>query len=165
LLLLVLGLPGWYARVSAHTGRTGFVGWLLVVLGVINSDFVHCPAEFGPAAALRKLPIEQAADIWSTTYSVTSLAWSERSAHPAGRLGDQATARPPPASRPDGMRLSVVDHVAERRRRVGCRGFGGQLLYIVPARDTVAVVNAWNVFGTPARSIGGPLLEVLTAER
>jgi hypothetical protein len=45
------------------------------------------------------------------------------------------------------------------------RGFGGQLLYVIPARDTVAVVNAWNVFGTPARGIGAPLLEALTAER
>jgi CubicO group peptidase (beta-lactamase class C family) len=45
------------------------------------------------------------------------------------------------------------------------RGFGGQMLYVIPARDTVAVVHAWNVFGTPARGIGTPLLEALTAER
>ena len=29
------------------------------------------------------------------------------------------------------------------------RGFGGQLLLVIPARDTVAVAYAWNVFGGP----------------
>ena len=41
------------------------------------------------------------------------------------------------------------------------RGFGGQLLIVIPARRTVAVVHAWNVFGTPARNIFGPLLDAL----
>jgi CubicO group peptidase (beta-lactamase class C family) len=44
------------------------------------------------------------------------------------------------------------------------RGFGGQLLLIVPARQTVAVVMAWNVFGGPARNITRPLIEALIAE-
>jgi CubicO group peptidase (beta-lactamase class C family) len=44
------------------------------------------------------------------------------------------------------------------------RGFGGQLLLIVPSRETVAVVLAWNVFGTPARNITRPLIEALIAE-
>jgi len=38
------------------------------------------------------------------------------------------------------------------------RGFGGQLLIVIPARDTVAVVNAWNVFGNKAQNILAPLL-------
>jgi CubicO group peptidase (beta-lactamase class C family) len=41
------------------------------------------------------------------------------------------------------------------------RGFGGQLLLIIPSRNIVAVVNAWNIFGTPARNIQTPLLEAL----
>lgn len=41
------------------------------------------------------------------------------------------------------------------------RGFGGQLLIVIPARDTVAVVNAWNVFGLSARGIFEPLLTAL----
>lgn len=41
------------------------------------------------------------------------------------------------------------------------RGFGGQLLLVIPARDTVAVVLSWNVFGTPARNIFAPLVEAL----
>jgi CubicO group peptidase (beta-lactamase class C family) len=44
------------------------------------------------------------------------------------------------------------------------RGFGGQMLYVIPSRETVAVVYAWNVFGTPARNLARPLLEALTAE-
>ena len=38
------------------------------------------------------------------------------------------------------------------------------LLYVVPARDTVAVVHAWNVFGTQARGIDGLLLDALHRE-
>jgi len=41
------------------------------------------------------------------------------------------------------------------------RGFGGQLLIVIPSKDIVAVVNAWNVFGTPARGIMNPLLDAL----
>ena len=41
------------------------------------------------------------------------------------------------------------------------RGFGGQLLIVIPARDTVAVVNAWNVFGNKAQAIFAPLLAAL----
>jgi CubicO group peptidase (beta-lactamase class C family) len=41
------------------------------------------------------------------------------------------------------------------------RGFGGQVLLAIPARDTVAVGLAWNVFGTPARDITRPLIEAL----
>ncbi len=42
------------------------------------------------------------------------------------------------------------------------RGFGGQLLIVIPAQDVVAVVNAWNVFGQSARNIFGPLVDALT---
>jgi CubicO group peptidase (beta-lactamase class C family) len=45
------------------------------------------------------------------------------------------------------------------------RGFGGQMLYVIPARETVAVVYAWNVFGSPARAIHGPLLAALVSNR
>jgi hypothetical protein len=58
--------------------------------------------------------------------------------------------------------VSVVDDIPEWRRRVG-RGFGGQLLLVIPARDTVAVAYAWNVFGSPARNLAQPLIAVLTA--
>ena len=43
------------------------------------------------------------------------------------------------------------------------RGFGGQLLIVIPSRDTVAVVNAWNVFGGRAGNIVGPLVDALLA--
>ena len=43
------------------------------------------------------------------------------------------------------------------------RGFGGQLLLVIPARELVVVVNAWNVFGNPARPILGPLLDAIVA--
>jgi len=45
------------------------------------------------------------------------------------------------------------------------RGFGGQLLLIVPDRDIVAVVNAWNIFGGRVQNILGPMLDALTAPR
>ena len=41
------------------------------------------------------------------------------------------------------------------------RGFGGQMLLVIPSRDLVAVVTAWNVFGGPARGILPPLLDAL----
>jgi CubicO group peptidase (beta-lactamase class C family) len=41
------------------------------------------------------------------------------------------------------------------------RGFGGQLLIVIPSRDIVAVINAWNVFGAPAGGIFEPLLATL----
>ena len=44
------------------------------------------------------------------------------------------------------------------------RGFGGQLLIVIPSRDIVAVVHAWNVFGGGARSIFDPLVAALLAE-
>lgn len=44
------------------------------------------------------------------------------------------------------------------------RGFGGQMLVVVPALDTVAVVYAWNVFGAQARNLGRPLLDALTSQ-
>jgi CubicO group peptidase (beta-lactamase class C family) len=43
------------------------------------------------------------------------------------------------------------------------RGFGGQLLFVIPSRQTVAVINAWNVFGVKAKDISGTLLELLTS--
>jgi CubicO group peptidase (beta-lactamase class C family) len=47
--------------------------------------------------------------------------------------------------------------------RVG-RGFGGQLLIVIPSRDIVAVVHAWNVFGGKARGIFDPLVAALLVE-
>ena len=41
------------------------------------------------------------------------------------------------------------------------RGFGGQLLIVIPSRDIVAVVLAWNVFGDSARNPFGPLVDAL----
>ena len=43
------------------------------------------------------------------------------------------------------------------------RGFGGQFLIVIPSRNLVAVAYAWNVFGTPARGLFGPLLDALLA--
>ena len=44
------------------------------------------------------------------------------------------------------------------------RGFGGQLLVVIPSRDIVAVVSAWNVFGGDARGIFEPLIEALLSD-
>ena len=41
------------------------------------------------------------------------------------------------------------------------RGFGGQFLIVIPSRDIVAVVHAWNVFGAKARGIFEPVVAVL----
>jgi CubicO group peptidase (beta-lactamase class C family) len=41
------------------------------------------------------------------------------------------------------------------------RGFGGQLLIVIPSRDIVAVVQAWNVFGDKARPIFEPLVSAI----
>jgi CubicO group peptidase (beta-lactamase class C family) len=43
------------------------------------------------------------------------------------------------------------------------RGFGGQLLLVIPSRDIVGVVNAWNVFGGQARNIFSPFVDALLA--
>ena len=43
------------------------------------------------------------------------------------------------------------------------RGFGGQFVIVIPAKHVVAVAYAWNVFGTPARGIFGPLLDAIIA--
>ena len=44
------------------------------------------------------------------------------------------------------------------------RGFGGQALVIVPSRDVVAVVHAWNIFGGSAANILEPLLAAIIAD-
>jgi len=45
------------------------------------------------------------------------------------------------------------------------RGFGGQLLIVIPSRNVVAVVHSWNVFGGSARNIFDPLVDaVLTGK-
>jgi len=44
------------------------------------------------------------------------------------------------------------------------RGFGGQFLILIPSRDIVAVVNAWNVFGVRSRGIFEPLVEALLSD-
>ena len=41
------------------------------------------------------------------------------------------------------------------------RGFGGQLLIVIPSRDAVAVVNAWNIFGNKARNIFTPVVDAI----
>ena len=43
------------------------------------------------------------------------------------------------------------------------RGYGGQLLIVIPSREIVAVVNAWNVFGDKVRNVFDPLVDALTA--
>ena len=43
------------------------------------------------------------------------------------------------------------------------RGFGGQLLFVIPSRDIVAVVQSWNVFGGQQRNVVNPLLDALTS--
>lgn len=43
------------------------------------------------------------------------------------------------------------------------RGFGGQFLIVVPSRDIVAVVQAWNVFGGSAGPIFEPLVAAILA--
>ncbi len=43
------------------------------------------------------------------------------------------------------------------------RGFGGQTLIVIPSRDIVGVVLAWNVFGEPAKPILEPFLTALLA--
>ncbi len=43
------------------------------------------------------------------------------------------------------------------------RGFGGQFLIVIPSKDIVAVINAWNVFGLPARNLMNPLVDALVA--
>ena len=43
------------------------------------------------------------------------------------------------------------------------RGFGGQLVIVIPSRDIVAVVHAWNVFGGGPRPIFDPLVAALLA--
>ena len=40
-------------------------------------------------------------------------------------------------------------------------GFGGQFLLVLPAHQIVAVVNSWNVFGSPAQGILGPYIDAL----
>ena len=43
------------------------------------------------------------------------------------------------------------------------RGFGGQFLIVIPERDIVAVVHAWNVFGAPAQPLFDPFVSALIA--
>ena len=43
------------------------------------------------------------------------------------------------------------------------RGFGGQLLIVIPSKDIVGVVLAWNIFGDPAKPIFDPFVNALLA--
>ena len=43
------------------------------------------------------------------------------------------------------------------------RGFGGQLLIVIPSRDIVGVVLAWNVFGASAKPVFEPFVTALVA--
>ena len=45
------------------------------------------------------------------------------------------------------------------------RGFGGQMLIVIPSRDIVAVVYSWNVFGAPARAIFEPFVSAMIGEQ
>ena len=40
-------------------------------------------------------------------------------------------------------------------------GFGGQFLLVIPQHRIVAVVNSWNVFGTPATGVLGPMIDAV----
>jgi hypothetical protein len=40
-------------------------------------------------------------------------------------------------------------------------GFGGQFIIVVPAHNTVAVVNSWNVFGQQVPGVLGPLISAV----
>jgi hypothetical protein len=40
-------------------------------------------------------------------------------------------------------------------------GFGGQFLIIMPQHKIVAAVNSWNVFGTPATGVLGPMIDAV----
>jgi len=87
--------------------------------------------------------------------------WNGRRVLPAGWVKD-ATARHAKAVAPgwDYGYQWWIRTAAGEDVWVG-RGFGGQLLLVIPSRHIVAVVNAWNVFGTPARGILQPLLDAL----
>ena len=43
------------------------------------------------------------------------------------------------------------------------RGFGGQFLVVIPSRDIVGVINAWNIFGARTKDTFGTFLDVLLA--
>jgi hypothetical protein len=43
------------------------------------------------------------------------------------------------------------------------RGFGGQLLVVIPSRDIVGVIHAWNIFGNQARAIFTPFVDAMLA--
>ena len=43
------------------------------------------------------------------------------------------------------------------------RGFGGQLLLVIPSRDLVAVMLAWNVFGDRVRNLQQPFIDALVS--
>jgi CubicO group peptidase (beta-lactamase class C family) len=43
------------------------------------------------------------------------------------------------------------------------RGFGGQLLLVIPSRDVVTVVHAWNIFGDKVKNVFEPLVDALLA--
>src|SRR5687768_65548 len=40
-------------------------------------------------------------------------------------------------------------------------GFGGQFIIVVPAHNTVAVVNSWNVFGAQVPGVLGPMINAV----
>ena len=43
------------------------------------------------------------------------------------------------------------------------RGFGGQFLVVIPSRDVVGVVHAWNIFGARTKDSLGALMDALLA--
>lgn len=51
-----------------------------------------------------------------------------------------------------------------RRRGPLGEGFGGQNLLVLPDRDAVAVVNAWNVFGRPTDDILDDVVAAISAD-
>ena len=43
------------------------------------------------------------------------------------------------------------------------RGFGGQFLIVIPSRDIVGVVHAWNIFGARTKDALGAFVDALLA--
>ena len=87
--------------------------------------------------------------------------WNGRRILPAGWVAN-ATARHAKAGAPNwdyGLQWWVTS-------RNGAdvwagRGFGGQLLLVIPSREIVAVINSWNVFGEHSKNLFEPFLSAL----
>lgn len=74
ILLVLMGLPGWYSRCAASGGVAALLGFVFLFVGVVFSDFIHCPVEFSATIAMQSLPVEQAGEFWMKTFYATPLA-------------------------------------------------------------------------------------------